>query len=146
VIYTVPANTYFSDVSTADANAKALADISANGQNYANANGHCISSGTLTITLDPWTTISDIGEFTSITVRDAGNNSTVYSGYAIQWDFPYSVSIPSSSNGIYTVTVIPGGMNPIEVNINGDVRDLYTTQTWNGVSGNTISINIKALF
>lgn len=42
VTYTVPANTYFSD-SVADANTLALADITANGQNYANTNGYCFA-------------------------------------------------------------------------------------------------------
>jgi hypothetical protein len=41
VIYTVPDSTYISTLSTADANAQALADIAANGQSYANANGTC---------------------------------------------------------------------------------------------------------
>lgn len=44
VTYTVAANTYSSMVSQADANSKAQADIDANGQNYANTNGTCIST------------------------------------------------------------------------------------------------------
>lgn len=42
--YTVPAGTYTSYISVSDANAMALADIAANGQNYANdpAHGSCI--------------------------------------------------------------------------------------------------------
>ena len=146
VVYIVPANTYFSDISLADANAKALADINANGQNYANANGICNSQATLTIDLDPGTTTSDIGDFCSVTVRDSGNGSIIYSGYACQWILPFSVPISSSSNGAYEVTIVPAGMYPLEVNINYDLRDIYTSQTWYGVSGNTISINIKALF
>lgn len=39
--YTVPARTYWSLVSVADANAKAIADINANGQNAANTYGSC---------------------------------------------------------------------------------------------------------
>lgn len=41
VAYRVPANKYSSTVSQADADAKARADIQANGQNYANQNGVC---------------------------------------------------------------------------------------------------------
>ncbi|WP_345987737.1 DUF5977 domain-containing protein [Chryseobacterium sp. Chry.R1] len=40
--YIVPANTYTSEVSIADANQKALNDISTNGQNTANANAICL--------------------------------------------------------------------------------------------------------
>lgn len=41
VFYMVSAGTYQSTVSQADANAQATADINANGQNFANANGTC---------------------------------------------------------------------------------------------------------
>ncbi|MGJ1436328.1 DUF5977 domain-containing protein [Sphingobacterium siyangense] len=41
VIYTVAAGVYTSNVSQVDADSKAQADIDANGQNYANANGGC---------------------------------------------------------------------------------------------------------
>lgn len=52
VQYSVPANTYTSDISQADADSQAAADIATNGQAYANANGHCVVStliGTLLI-------------------------------------------------------------------------------------------------
>lgn len=42
VEYVVPANTYSSYVSQADADAQATADITANGQTYANSHGTCI--------------------------------------------------------------------------------------------------------
>ena len=41
VTYDVPMNTYSSTISKDDANNKALSDIAANGQAYANANGTC---------------------------------------------------------------------------------------------------------
>ncbi len=41
VPYVVEAGAYFSSVSQADANNKAYAEVEANGQNYANANGQC---------------------------------------------------------------------------------------------------------
>jgi len=48
-IYTVPVATYSSAISQADADNQASADVTANGQNYANANGTCtlIAIGTL---------------------------------------------------------------------------------------------------
>ena len=53
VIYTVPANTYSSTISQADADQKAQNDINNNGQNDANTNGTCtaVSSGPVTIVL-----------------------------------------------------------------------------------------------
>lgn len=55
VPYTIPARTYSSNVSQQDANNQALADIAANGQNYANANGTCTINNicTLQIIADP---------------------------------------------------------------------------------------------
>lgn len=44
VTYTVPINTYGSSISITDANAKALTDISSNGQAYADANGICTAN------------------------------------------------------------------------------------------------------
>ena len=41
VIYTVPERTYSSTISQEDADGKAIEDIEANGQNYANTNGEC---------------------------------------------------------------------------------------------------------
>lgn len=46
ITYTVPANSYRSAISKADANQKALQDIFRNGQNYANAQGSCSMEGT----------------------------------------------------------------------------------------------------
>lgn len=46
VLYTVAANTYSSAVSQAAADALAIADIAANGQNYANSNGTCVPAST----------------------------------------------------------------------------------------------------
>ncbi len=41
--YSLPANTYYSAISKANANAKAVADTTANGQTYANAHGSCLN-------------------------------------------------------------------------------------------------------
>jgi YD repeat-containing protein len=54
VAYTVSANIYMSTISQADADAKAQADIIANGQAYANANGICTPPG-CTYTNCEWT-------------------------------------------------------------------------------------------
>jgi hypothetical protein len=44
VTYNVAANTYNSTISLADANQKAIDDVNANGQSYANTNGTCTSN------------------------------------------------------------------------------------------------------
>ncbi len=53
VVYTVPASSYSSTISQADADAKAQNDINNNGQNYANSNGTC------SISYDNWFTFVD---------------------------------------------------------------------------------------
>ena len=53
--YVVPAGKYSSTISVADANRKALADIEANGQAYANEHGECITT--------VWYNTIQVGEF-----------------------------------------------------------------------------------
>ena len=55
VEYVVPAGKYSSTISVADANRKALADIEANGQAYANEHGECITT--------VWYNTIQVGEF-----------------------------------------------------------------------------------
>lgn len=50
VTYTVPAGTYLSGISQADADQKAQDDVNANGQTYANNNGTCSLPVTITLT------------------------------------------------------------------------------------------------
>lgn len=50
IYYDVPARTYSSTISQADADAKAQNDVNTNGQNYANSNCVCASSITVTFT------------------------------------------------------------------------------------------------
>ena len=49
VTYTVPAGTYTSLISQADADQKAQNDVYNNGQAYANTNGNCVVTGSLTM-------------------------------------------------------------------------------------------------
>jgi hypothetical protein len=56
VDYVVPAHTYGSSVSQADADNQALADIAANGQNYANTHGTCLVTSLIgTLLIDYYT-------------------------------------------------------------------------------------------
>jgi hypothetical protein len=146
VTYTVLAGSYSSHISQADANAKAQNDIDLNGQNYANANGNCSSPGTVDIMLGDGDSVSDIGDYTYIEIRDGGNNNSLFSEYAFQLQFPYNATIPASSNGCYSIMIIPGGMNPLEVNINGDIRDLYySSDNWS-IYAEHLYINISTLY
>ncbi|WP_449387853.1 DUF5977 domain-containing protein [Chryseobacterium lineare] len=80
--YTVPANTYFSYISKADANQKAGQDIETNGQNVANQQGGCTPvSCTITKGYDIATLLSG-----SITMPDSSH-------YRLQMSFPYDSSI-----------------------------------------------------
>ena len=144
--YTVPAGAYSSSISQTDADQKASNDISANGQNYANAFGSCVSTATSTVTvsLDDGMTANDIGSC-SITIRDAGNSTILLSRTSSQMSFPYTNTVAASSNGYYTVTIVPDPVVPLEGFVNTVMRDLYSTQTWTQVSGN-ISILLSNNF
>lgn len=64
VTYTVPANKYYSLISQADADQKALNEVNGNGQNYANVNGSCNS--VVSIALQKTSTVSN---FDPVTVQ-----------------------------------------------------------------------------
>jgi hypothetical protein len=56
VDYQIPISTYISAISQVDANNQALADIAVNGQNYANAHGHCVVTTNIsTLLIDYYT-------------------------------------------------------------------------------------------
>jgi hypothetical protein len=87
VTYTVPAGRYTSMISQADADAQAQADISSNGQNYANANGACfyltpassitnfaIAGGTQNLVVSSNTSWSTSASATWITVTPTSAN------------------------------------------------------------------------
>lgn len=91
VTYTVPANTYGSSVSVAAANQLALANIAANGQSYANANGTCMSGSSIPILY---------------------SNTAGVSGYQAKYtntstNAIYTFNIPSSGTG--TLGCVPSG-------------------------------------
>lgn len=49
VEYVVPAHTYGSNISQADADNQAIADVTANGQAYANSHGYCIQNSSIAV-------------------------------------------------------------------------------------------------
>jgi YD repeat-containing protein len=95
-IYTIPANTYSSAVSKADANAQAIADINENGQNYANSNGGCVTS----------CSFSMMSGYSSPTnsISNDGTNGYFY--------ITFTSNSKMSLNNYYTVAQINGGCKP----------------------------------
>jgi len=96
-----------------------------------------------TISLDQYTTPDQIG-WCSITIRDAGTNAILFYKWK-SWSFPYTASLPASSNGYYTVTIVPATYYPLEGFVNNVMKDVYSSQTWTQVSGN-VSIILGSNF
>lgn len=97
VTYTVPANTFSSGESQADANSKALASVNANGQAYANTNGICKCA---------YTNLPAFPIYTSIFPAPGSTITFTLSFYATN---------PASVNwtGVYTqIGSIGGGCKP----------------------------------
>jgi YD repeat-containing protein len=100
VVYTVPANTYTSAISQADADNKAQADKNANGQNYANTYGTCTSTSTPC-------TISMYSGYSSPT-NSVNNNGTTVSGYIVF----YPTSSTMNAGSMYQIATIGTGCRP----------------------------------
>ncbi len=105
VTYTVPANSYSSTISKADANAKAQNEVDANGQAYANANGTCsppapIINGEITICRD--------------------NNEHTYTianlptGVTVTWSSLYQIQIVSSTSTTATIKYSSTPASPLK--------------------------------
>lgn len=68
VTYVVPAGTYTSTISTHDANALAIGDVQANGQNYANTYGLCLlGSNVINVSYQPH--VTNNGLFDTVRVK-----------------------------------------------------------------------------
>jgi hypothetical protein len=100
VTYTVPAETYTSLISQADADAQAQADVNANGQNYANTNGTCV-------------------QMITITGSDSKNKAYTVSFYnpSTLNAFASNVTLGQVPAGVYNVSFSPQG-SPITANFN----------------------------
>jgi hypothetical protein len=93
----VPANTYSSTISQADADAKAQNDANTNGQNYANAN--CVCAPSITVTFSN-STSDQIGISFS-----TGINFQAGSGYYRSYTCPVGTSSIVLPAGTYTVSL-----------------------------------------
>lgn len=111
VTYTVAAGAYTSSTSQANADAQAVADVSANGQNHANTNGTC----TQLITVNGHNTKS-----TSYSVRFT-NNAT---------EAQYTFNLNPNTFSFYTLGTVPAGIYKVEFIPAGS--PLFATHNING--------------
>ncbi|MFD0765270.1 DUF5977 domain-containing protein [Mucilaginibacter lutimaris] len=123
VTYTVKDSMYVSTISVADANAQAQADIAANGQNYANANGTCPPE----LSPIPYARIEQTGT--------TPGNPQNYASYrmALYADAGYTVPFVTTQNlvvnyRITTSTVVSNG-TPTITNSNTSVTILANNST-----------------
>ena len=112
VTYTVAAGIYNSTISQVDADQKAVNDVAANGQNYANTNGACTPPVTITGT----TSFNCAGTKTSSGIISAP------SGYLV------TVNLSAGgASGSYTMSVtISGGVNMTNSVTNGSTNFTFT--------------------
>lgn len=140
ISYTVPAGKYSSTISQAAANQTAQNDIDVNGQNYANANGICTYTCTITpesnvqiyySSFQPTTSASHISAILSFpTTASGGGNlnwsSGVFMGNLSTLCVPNSYkTINVSANGTsWTVSLQPNGSVIVKANGGGSVSSV----------------------
>jgi|GEM_PF-703790 len=129
VIYTVPARTYSSEISQADADAQAAADATANGQAYANSIGDCNGGVKYAKVVISNESITDEMHLTPASYQKIADVSVnLYSDAACT--IPFTTTTDMYVHVIYTViangTNYPGGYSepqdmyvPIEANTSG---------------------------
>lgn len=126
VSYNVSADTYYSEISQTDANAKAQADINTNGQSWANSNASCTVDNSANVFVGERTN-AGVGAF-MLTI------STINGAVIFQQTFkeigdpalPFKVSIASGS---YVVKL--EGMQQFKASVNGSEQTVTTSKTWN---------------
>ena len=129
VQYTVPAKTYFSFTSTEEANVKALADLQANGQGYANGTGYCSN---LMCTGQGYATINcncEAGQIYPVSCSD-NSDGTWVQNYKYKW------SDNSLSTAVYSRT-LPActGADKKKVNCNCLTGIKVYTATYQNANG-----------
>ncbi|WP_447642431.1 MULTISPECIES: DUF5977 domain-containing protein [Chitinophagaceae] len=139
VTYSVPAGTYFSSVSQADADQQALDAVTANGQAYANATGTC--SAVVSVTLQKVTSVAGYDpvsvQFVSLgTTYDfptTSTGSTIFNvpagTYQLKFTLPATTpySVPFTLNG-QTIATISSGLTAT-ANATFTVGTNYTIKT-----------------
>ncbi len=124
VTYTVPANTYSSFISVADANQLAQNHISANGQAYANANGNCT-----------FYNVAQSGSFQKNNCAPGGTGSTVT--YTVAANTYSSTSSQAAANQLAIDDVNANGQT--YANANGNCTFYNAAQSGNFQKNNCAS-------
>ncbi|MBO9591644.1 MAG: hypothetical protein J7599_01965 [Niabella sp.] len=154
VTYTVAANTYTSAIDQADADQKALNDINANGQAYANANGTCVLASTFTFgrvdyPAPPGVSVSGMNPVTvqflqnsavvrKVTIPLTGNISEAITPGTYNLKF----IIPSVSYPVYFYVRSTNAPYNIEYWYRLSNTNTYTTPTLTFSGGSTIGIDL----
>jgi hypothetical protein len=130
VTYTVNAGTYTSQISQANADAQAQANISANGQNYANANGVCPISYTYNVL-----TKGSSSSYFSLTVNgtNVSGGSVQTASYNTEKAITYNTT--PNANSIVILTIDQGYM-PTSATLG-----TYLTNVMGIISGRTITFS-----
>jgi YD repeat-containing protein len=132
VTYAVPAGTYVSTISPSDANNKALADVFANGQNYANAVATCNAASILVRGFNAKSS-TYVVKFTNNATGTAYTfylNPNTYNAYNLGY-------VPS---GTYTVQFYPAG-SPVTATF---AINTYSQYTSNGVTFYNVPITAQS--
>jgi YD repeat-containing protein len=132
VTYTVPAGTYVSTISAADANNKAIADVTANGQSYANSVATCNAASILVRGFNAKSS-TYIVKFTNNSTRTAYTfylNPNTFNAYNLGY-------VPS---GTYTVQFYPAG-SPVTARF---AINTYSQYTSNGVTFYNVPITSQS--
>ena len=111
ISYIVPAGTYTSIVSQADADAKAQADVTANGQNYANNNGICLFKN-----------VAKSGTYTKVCTGGLTGSTHTYTVPA----GTYSASTQAAADSLAQQDVIANGQNYANTNGTCSAAPVFT--------------------
>jgi YD repeat-containing protein len=131
VTYTVPAATYSSTISQADADQKAQDDVNTNGQNYANTNGTCIPVETVTVKFINNT-------YYTFTAKYTNTATGVIYTFNIPSYVVYLSTIGQLPMGTYNVNIYQpsGSGGPYNISVNGNLQTGIQSYTLTGLSVN----------
>ncbi|EJL59147.1 DUF5977 domain-containing protein, partial [Flavobacterium sp. CF136] len=123
-VYSVPAGTYSSTVSQADADTQAANEITGNGQNFANANGTCIAVPPMP---------------TGLTLTSATATSVNFSWSAVTGADNYKIY----KNGIYvsTITATTGSLSGLTASTTYNVQVLASNVAGDSVLCTAVSMS-----
>jgi putative component of membrane protein insertase Oxa1/YidC/SpoIIIJ protein YidD len=138
VWYPVPAKTFSSTISKADANAKAQTDITTNGQTYANTNGTCRPTS-LTLIVKGRTGANSNTAFGNIAIKTSAGVSIgtkTFDGTDLYGTTVYATTASSFTVTIQAMTACNAAVN------SGSTLNVYSSPKTVSVTGNTITVEL----